>query len=471
MKKPEFKVLFTNEIGNSIPKQQGELIDALLDFLYEKDAKSVFIVKGFAGTGKTTVLGALVRTFAKINGKTVLLAPTGRAAKVLSGRANKPASTIHRKIYQTTKIAGGGMQTGLIPNLHKNTLFIIDEASMISDYSVTNDQISSRNFLGDIMEYVFMGEGCKLIFIGDVGQLPPVGSEESPALDEKYLEFHYPYCKIATFQLTDVIRQASDSDILFNATQLRNELGGKYPKLTLHNRADMVRVPGAELIEAIEESYAKVGKENSIIITRSNKSANQYNQQIRNRILWMEEEVSAGELMMVVANNYYWLGEENKDIGFIANGEMIRIKRVLRSEEIYGFRFLNVTLQLTDYENLEPIDAMLLLDTLTLESPNLSRERQKELFFEIEKDFAYIKDKKKRFEAIMATPHFNALQVKYGYAITCHKSQGGQWEHVFVDQGYLTEDKIDKSFLRWLYTAVTRATDKLHLVNFDDSFF
>jgi exodeoxyribonuclease V len=470
LKKPEFKNLLCDQIGSFIPAQQAELIDILIDFLFQRQTKSVFILKGFAGTGKTTVLGALVRAFDSFKGKTVLLAPTGRAAKVLSTRANKTASTIHRKIYQTQKV-NGSLQVGLAPNLHTNTLFVIDEASMISDYSMNADGSNARNLLEDVMEYVFMGEGCKLIFLGDIGQLPPVGSDESPALDIKYMKYHYPQCYISSFQLTEVIRQASDSDILYNATKLRNELGGSYPKLKLNGRSDLVRVQGMELMETIEQSYDSVGKENTIIITRSNKQANQYNQQVRNRILWMEEEVSSGELMMVVANNYFWLGEENRSIGFIANGEMIRVKRVLKAEEIYGFRFLNVSIQLTDHEDIEPIDVLIVLETLTSETPNLSRQRQKELFFEIEKDFEYIHNKKQRYQKIMESPYFNALQVKYGYAITCHKSQGGQWAHVFLDQGYLTEEMIDKSFLRWLYTGVTRASEQLHLVNFNDLFF
>ncbi|MBW7867347.1 MAG: AAA family ATPase [Brumimicrobium sp.] len=459
------------QFPHEIVESQHILLHNLCAFYVSERNFPLFILKGYAGTGKTSLLSAFVKALVQLKKKSVLLAPTGRAAKVFSHYSGKSAFTIHKKIYRKTKLDGGMIQLGIAPNLHTNTLFLVDEASMIGDYTMQNDgSISPRNLLEDLINYVYQGKNCKLILIGDEGQLPPVGSDYSPALNAEYLDNHFPTLSIEEHQLTEVLRQANDSDILMNATLLRSSTENRYPHFTLRMHNDLIRLNGGDLQEELENAFSHYGREETIVITRSNKRANLFNQQIRNRIFWYEEKIVSSDLLMVVKNNYFWLGDKAEH-GFIANGEIIEVTRVRNSENVYGFDFMNVSIRMPDYEEYGIIEVKLLLNTLETETPNLSRDQMKELFFEVEKEYAYEKNKKKRYELIMNDPYMNALQVKYAYAVTCHKSQGGQWGCVFVDQGFLTEDMLDKSFFRWLYTALTRATEKLYLVNFSDEFF
>lgn len=450
---------------------QSAAMKKLVDFTFDQAGNSVYILSGYAGTGKTTLLGAFVKGLNEIKRKTILIAPTGRAAKVLSGRSQKQALTIHKRIYRKETVAGGGVQLMVAPNLSKNTLFIVDEASMIGDYNMNDDgSISGRNLLQDLINYVFSGPGNKLIFVGDEGQLPPVGSDFSPALNKEYLENYYPQLVITSSRLKKVLRQAEDSDILLNATLLRSASEGSFPSIKLTGKPDLVNILGNDLQDELESSYSNYGSDETIIITRSNKRANQYNQQIRNRILWFEEDLCGGDMLMVVKNNYFWL-EDKSEAGFIANGEILKVMRITKREEMYGFQFAKARVQLVDYPNTGDFEVTLLVDTLTAETPSLPRDRMKELFYAIEAEYIFEKNKRKRYERIMKDPYFNALQVKFAYAITCHKSQGGQWASVFLDHGYLTEELLDKSFFRWLYTGFTRASERLCLVNFDKHFF
>lgn len=451
--------------------EQSGLIDQLVQFYVSPHEHPLFLIKGYAGTGKTTLLSAFVNALSKLKRKTVLLAPTGRAAKVFSQRSKKLALTIHKKIYRKQTVAGGGVRLVLSPNLHTNTLFIIDEASMIADYSQNNDgSISPRNLLEDIVEYVFSGKNCKLIFIGDNAQLPPVGSDYSPALDAEFMMRHFPKAHLFDYQLKEVLRQATDSDILLNATGLRSAPDGSYPTFEITGDRGLYRINGDELQDALEDAFSNYGKDDTLIITRSNKRANAFNQQIRNRILWFDERIVGGDHLMAVKNNYFWLTDQS-EAGFIANGELLKVRRIRNQESLYGFDFADAQIELVDYPNMDVIEVKLLLDVLEAETPNLSRDKMKEFFFAVEEDYKWEKNKKKRYERIMADPYFNALQVKFAYAITCHKSQGGQWPCVFVDQGFLTEEQLDRNYFRWLYTAFTRATEKLFLVNFHPSFF
>lgn len=450
---------------------QAAAMKKLVDFTFGDAANSVYILSGYAGTGKTTLLGAYVKALGAIKTKTVLIAPTGRAAKVLSSRSQRQALTIHKRIYRKETVAGGGVQLALAPNLSKNTMFIVDEASMIGDYTMNADgSVSGRNLLQDLINYVFMGDCNKLIFVGDEGQLPPVGSDFSPALNKEYLQNYYPQLAIEHSQLKKVLRQAEDSDILLNATLLRSAKEKSFPSIRLTGKPDLISVLGNDLQDELETSYAHFGSDETIVITRSNKRANLYNQQIRNRILWFEEDLCGGDMLMVVKNNYFWL-EEGSEAGFIANGEILKVMRITKREEMYGFNFARARVQLIDYPNMGDFEVVLLVDTLTVEAPSLPREKMKELFYAIEAEYLFEHNKRKRYERIMKDPYFNALQVKFAYAITCHKSQGGQWASVFLDHGYLTEDLLDKSFFRWLYTGFTRASERLCLVNFDKHFF
>lgn len=460
-----------SEFPFSPSQEQSILMEKLAAFCTTQDEAATFLLNGYAGTGKTTLVSALVRGLAKINRKTVLLAPTGRAAKVFAHRSGKTALTIHKKIYRKETVAGGGVQLVLAPNLHTHTIFLIDEASMIADYSQQNDgSISTRNLLEDVIGYVFAGKDCKLIFIGDRAQLPPVGSDTSPALDKNYLNNYFSQLTIWDIELRNVLRQAEDSAILANATALRSAPENSYPKFSLPKNTDLFRIIGDELQDALESAYADYGKEETIVITRSNKRANLFNQEIRGRILWMEDHINQGDQLMVVRNNYFWLDDKSQ-AGFIANGELISIERLGKEEHLYGFHFVEARIKLLDYPKMDSLSVKLLLDVINEEGPNLPREKMKALFFAVEQDYLWEKNKRKRFERIMADPYFNALQVKFAYAITCHKSQGGQWGCVFIDQGYLTEEMLDQSYFRWLYTAFTRPTEKLYLVNFHDAFF
>ncbi len=450
--------------------EQQKLIDELVDFYCQSDEYGAFILSGYAGTGKTTLLSAFVQGLHSLKRKTILLAPTGRAAKVFSQQSKMTALTIHKKIYRKETVAGGGVRLALCPNLHTNTIFLVDEASMIGDYTMSSDGgINPRNLLEDCIEYVYSGKNCKLIFIGDDAQLPPVGADFSPALQLKYLSSNFPKLNLQKFQLKNVLRQADDSDILRNATKLRSAKDGAFPNFTLRKNKGMMRIDGGELQDCLESAFGSNSDE-TIVITRSNKRANLFNQQIRGRILWMEERINSGDKLMVVRNNYFWLDDKSQ-AGFIANGEMILVERLYRQETLYGFDFVDARIKLIDYPEMGSVEVKLMLNTLEEETPNLSREKMKALFFAIEEDYSWEKNKRKRYEKIMSDPYFNALQIKFAYAITCHKSQGGQWENVFIDQGYLVEDMLDRNYFRWLYTALTRATEHVWLLNFDNAFF
>ena len=425
---------------------------------------------GYAGTGKTTLVSALVKTMAQLERRCVLLAPTGRAAKVFSSYSGRSAYTIHRWIYRQKSILNGA-QFVLSENRSVNTLFIVDEASMIANDGSSG--FGTGALLDDLVEYVYSGRGCSMLLLGDTAQLPPVGELLSPALSAEYMRSMF--LDVTHVELTQVMRQLDGSGILQNATMLREIIcsggSGFLPQLQLKGFADITPVSGDELIEAIEGSYSSVGVEDTIVLCRSNKRANVYNEGIRRRILYREEELNHGDMLMVVKNNYYWrelLGKEDKSlldkIDFIANGDMAEIVRVGGVEEMYGFRYAEVTLSLVDYEDCE-IDVMIMLDTLMSESPSLTREESERLFAAVWEDYPEIRSKRKRMEEIRKNPYYNALQVKYGYAVTCHKAQGGQWKHVFLDQGYVTADMMNADYYRWLYTAFTRATEKLYLVN------
>lgn len=450
---------------------QSELFEELERFMRFHERKSLFVLSGYAGTGKTSVLGAFVQVLKELKVPVRLLAPTGRAAKVFGGKANTDAFTIHKVIYRRKSKTDLSAPLSLQPNLLKHTVFIVDEASMIGDYTLQSDgSVNVRNLLEDLFEFVYSGEGCRLILMGDEGQLPPVGSDYSPALQVDYLKNHFPEIELFRFRLEEVLRQAEDSEVLRNATLLRNTEWVDYPKFDLRPGSDLVRLNGMELQDALDSAIHSDGVEETIVITRSNKRANNYNLQIRGRILWYEEELCGGDCLMVVKNNYYWMGEDSK-MGFIANGEMLRIRRILGYEELYGFRFVRIMANFVDYDTEGDVELILHTETLLTEGPNLPRTRMKELFYAVEADYMHIKVKKERYEAILKDPYFNALQVKYAYAVTCHKSQGGQWKNVFIDQGFLNEDVLGPDYYRWLYTALTRTTDKAFLINFDDAFF
>ncbi len=457
---------------NMTPSEsQAILFQKLEEFARSKSDFPLFIISGYAGTGKTSVLGAYVRALKHYKVETKLLAPTGRAAKVFSNKSNENALTIHKQIYRRKSKVDITSGLDLQPNLYKSTIFFVDEASMIGEYTKTKDGgVSARNLLDDLLEYVFSGVNCKLVLLGDTGQLPPVGSDFSPALNEEYMRNNYPRMHLFSFQLKEVLRQSRDSEILRNATLLRNTDWVDYPKFHLKPDTDLVRVDGLELQDFLETSYGNFGQEETILITRSNKQANKYNQHIRGRILWFEEMLCSGDCLMVVKNNYFWLGDDSK-IGFIANGELIKIIRLQKVEEVHGFEFAHVIVQFVDYADAGDIELIMHTESLSVEGPSLSRERMRELFFSVERDYANIRVKKDRYDAILKDKYFNALQVKYAYAVTCHKSQGGQWSEVYIDQGFINEDILNSDYYRWLYTALTRATNKVYLVNFSDEFF
>ncbi len=455
-------------------KDQASLTTHLSDFLTDSNPDSVFLLKGYAGTGKTTIVSSLVKVLPEFNLKTVLLAPTGRAAKVLAGYAGKQALTIHKKIYRIQTAGDGSVQIVRRENKHSNTIFIADEASMIpgSDTTERGSLFGRSNLLDDLIEYVYNQKNCRLLLIGDTAQLPPVHSAESPALNKSFLEGHYQVF-VREYELREVVRQARDSGILYNATKLRYMLAGNtngFPALQTDRYGDVVRVQGQEAADEVDNAFLSGGKEQALMICRSNKRANLYNQHIRQRVLFMEDEINAGDLLMVVRNNYYWL-PETSEAGFIANGDIMELKRIQRTEEIYGFRFADVTARLTDYPDMPDMEVKLMLDTLQTETPALPETHTRKLFDAVAEDFRDIPNKRTRMSAIRNSPYLNALQVKYAYAMTCHKAQGGQWENVFVEMGYLPDKKPDIEYLRWLYTAFTRGTQKVFLLNFADDFF
>ena len=457
-------------------------------FLTSRHDMELFLLRGYAGTGKTTLVGALVKTLMELKQPVVLMAPTGRAAKVFSSYAGCPASTIHKRIYRQKTITDAD-SFSLNVNLSKHTLFIVDEASMISNEGLSSSTFGTGRLLDDLIQYVYSGEGCRLMLMGDTAQLPPVGDEESPALMPSVLASYG--LQVYEHTLTQVMRQLSESGILYNATMIRCKLMelngaeipdfvssysdasvGSSPASVIDYRAfsDVCRLPGDELVESLTTAYSHWGADDCMIICRSNKRANIYNQGIRNMILYREEELSTGDRIMVVKNNYYWIERlvreqhQAQPLSFIANGDIAVVRRVRRTRELYGFRFADVLLSFPDYDDYE-LETTVLLDTLHSESPSLTREESNRLFEAVMEDYADISQKKERYKQLREDPHFNALQIKYAYAVTCHKAQGGQWSAIYLDQGYLPPDTSATDYYRWLYTAFTRATEQVYLVN------
>lgn len=448
--------------------EQEITIESFVNFLFSPKTDAIFLLKGYAGTGKTTLISALVKTLDQLKQKCVLLAPTGRAAKVFSHYAGHPAYTIHRKIYRQRTFSNELDNFVMNANLHQHTLFIVDEASMIANEGLSGGMFGTGRLLDDLIHYVYAGQGCRLMLIGDTAQLPPVGEEESPALSASMLEGYG--LEVTEHCLTQVVRQEQDSGILYNATSLRQYIAEEeyfsLPRIKADGFPDIRIISGGELIDTINECYDKAGMDETMIICRSNKRANLYNKGIRNTILYREDELNTGDLLMVAKNNYYW-GADCKEMDFIANGDIAVVRRVRRTHEMYGFRFADVTLCFPDYNDLE-LDVKILLDTLHSDAPALTREESNRLFQAVQEDYGDITVKRERMKKIKEDTWYNALQVKYAYAVTCHKAQGGQWQRVFVDQGYMTKEMLTPDYYRWLYTAFTRATEVLYLVNWPE---
>lgn len=469
----DFHLLLLKNFYHEPTYGQDELMLRLSDFVRSDQGKPLYVIKGYAGTGKTSIVSALVRSLDQLGRRTVLLAPTGRAAKVLSAYSGKPAFTIHKRIYFQRTRKDGGIFLTLQNNLYKRAFFIVDEASMIAGESINEENLfSSRNLLDDLIEYTYSGEGCKLILIGDTAQLPPVGTLLSPALDLEFLKSRYGL-SISSSELTEVMRQAEESGILANATMLRESIRKgviNAPKFMMGDFNDVERLSGYDLEDYLSEAFTGDEAENSIVVTRSNKRANIFNQEIRKRIIFREYELEGGDLLMVVRNNYYWLPPES-EAGFIANGDIVELVSLRNVEDKYGFRFADVTINMVDYEGVRSVDVKVMLDTLMGETANLPQADMRKLFDAVMGQYDDIPERRRRIEKVKSDPYYNALQVKFAYAMTCHKTQGGQWEKVFIDQGYLPANGIDQEYLRWLYTAITRATGKVYFVNFKDQFF
>ncbi len=453
-------------------ESQNAAIELFVDFLTSTEENPVFVLKGYAGTGKTSLISSIVSALDEFQFRQVLMAPTGRAAKVFSGYAAKAAYTIHKVIYRQ-KSANDGLGTfNLNKNLKPDTIFFVDEASMISGLSSEYTSFGSGNLLEDLFNFVFENRNCRLVLIGDSAQLPPIGNSTSPALDTDILKY-YGVTQFSCF-LTDVVRQSLGSGILNNASSLRCFIESEtffddLPKFDTYGYKDIKRISGEELIEEINTAYDTVGMDETLIVNRSNKRTNLYNKGIRNSILYKEEEVSVGDYILVVKNNYYWL-KDNKEVDFIANGDIAEIVRIKGYEELYDKRFVNCTIRLVDYKELE-VDVKLILDVLNTDTAGFTQKEQETFFYEIMRDYEDLSPKRKQYEAVKNNEYYNALQVKFAYAMTCHKAQGGQWKVVFVDPGFVPEENINKDYYRWLYTAITRCTDKLYLVNFKDEYF
>lgn len=446
--------------------EQEKVIKSLSDFLFLPKNETVFLLKGYAGTGKTSLFSALVKTLDQLQQKCVLLAPTGRAAKVFASYAGHPAYTIHKKIYRQQTVAADMGSFSLNDNLAKHTLFIVDEASMISNLGLTGSAFGTGCLLDDLINFVYSGEGCRLMLMGDTAQLPPVGEELSPALFADALRGYG--LQVFEETLTQVVRQGQESGILWNATVLRQLITSgdtfSLPKIKIEGFADIKVLPGNELIAQLEECYQRDGEDETIVVCRSNKRANIYNNGIRSQILWRESELEGGDRLMVAKNNYFWT-QHHSQIDFIANGEMAVVRRLRNERRLYGFRFADVSLLFPDYTDVE-VEATVLMDTLHSESPSLTKEENERLFNEVLEDYADISQKRDRLKKLKEDAYYNALQVKYAYAITCHKAQGGQWKNVFLDQGYMPEESLTPDYFQWLYTAFTRATGTLYLVNY-----
>ncbi len=472
MNSNEFYSLVKQQFPFQPTLKQDIVLQQLSEFIFSEKKNDLYLLKGYAGTGKTTIIGTVVSNLWKAKKSAVLLAPTGRAAKVISNYSKKEAFTIHKKIYFPKKEKGGGVKFVMQPNKHKNTIFIVDEASMIPDAPSDSKFSDASSLLDDLMSYVYSGHHCKLLLIGDTAQLPPVKLELSPALDANILELTYNKT-VTKMELDEVMRQEQDSGILVNATSLREMMDDSFLEsfqFDLRGFKDIVRLTdGQEIMDAINDSYSEMGNEETAFIVRSNKRANLYNEQIRNRILFNENELSAGDFLMVVKNNYYWV-KPNSDAGFIANGDIIEILEIFRIIDLYGFRFAEVKIRMVDYPRMTPFETVLMLDTISAETPSLPYEDSNRLYQEVMKDYEHETSGYKKFLGVKNNKYFNALQVKFSYAITCHKSQGGQWSTVFVEQPYLP-DGITLDYLRWLYTAITRAKEKLYLIGFKDEFF
>ena len=480
----ELKYQILQQFGFPPTPEQAQALDVFVQFMTDSNPHAVMILRGSAGTGKTSLSGAIVRTLRAVRQKVMLLAPTGRAAKVFSLNSGMPAYTIHRRIYREKAFAGVDGQFNLNDNLYTDTLFMVDEASMIANLGLGGTTFGSGCLLDDLVHFVYQGHNDRLLLIGDKAQLPPVGEEESPALSAAMLQGYG--LSVYECDLNEVVRQSQQSGILFNATRIRQMITHdditQLPKIRFSGFSDIREMPGAELIEALGDSYHHVGLDDTIVVTRSNKRANIFNQGIRNMVLDREEELESGDMLMIVKNNYYWMEEERKKIkeseerrvqsnelpAFLANGDRAKVMKVSRRIDLYGFHFATLLLKFPDYDNYE-LEATVLLDTLTSEAPALTHDQQEQLFHKIEEDYQDIPLKVDRMKAIRQDPYFNALQVKFAYAVTCHKAQGGQWSHVYVDQGYMTDEMLTPDYIHWLYTAFTRATEMLYLVNWPNT--
>jgi exodeoxyribonuclease-5 len=456
-------------LGNIPTDDQSETLKKISEYITGDTSDVIFLLTGYAGTGKTSLISSVVKTLDLLRMKSVLMAPTGRAAKVLSYFAGKQSFTIHKKIYRQKSSKDGLGSFVLDRNLHRETYFIVDEASMVSNNSNDLSLFGSGRLLDDLIEYVYSGIDCKLIIAGDIAQLPPVGSVLSSALDPESLK-EYGF-GLVTAELKQVVRQSETSGVLMNATKVRLQIADNdlvHPLLDCVNFTDIKRISGEELIDEISASYSKCGLEGTIIVVNSNKQANRYNQGIRNRIFFREEEISAGDMIMVVKNNYF-LKDDEGESRFIANGDIAEVRRITKYEEKYGFRFADMLLKFTDYD-LE-VESKVMLDVLQLDTPALPQDKAKELFQNVLSEYHFLKTRRKQIEAVRSDSYFNALQVKFSYAVTCHKAQGGQWERVFIDQGMFNRQEITIDYLRWFYTAITRTTERLYLVNFSDEWF
>jgi exodeoxyribonuclease V len=457
-------------LGNTPTDDQSNALKKIASYICDNNNDVIFLMTGYAGTGKTSVISSMVKTLDILRMRSVLLAPTGRAAKVLASYSGRQAYTIHKKIYRQKSSRDGFGSFLLDRNLHKDTFFIVDEASMVSNSSGDSSLFGSGKLLDDLIEFVYSGTECKLVLVGDTAQLPPVGSILSPALDPASIG-GYGFGLISC-ELRQVLRQSETSGVLMNATRVRLQVAENdlvHPSIDCINYKDTIRITGEELIDEISSAYGTCGMEGTIIVVNSNKQANRYNQGIRNRIFFREEEISPGDMVMVVKNNYFIIDEDEDGAGFIANGDIAEVKKIRKYEERYGFRFADMVLKFPDY-NLE-IESKVMMDVLHLDTPALPAEKNKELYQNILTDYLNIKTRRKQFEAVKNNPYFNALQIKFAYAVTCHKAQGGQWERVFIDQGMFNRNEITIDYLRWFYTALTRSTDRVYLVNFAEDFF
>jgi exodeoxyribonuclease-5 len=462
-----FNQFFLEQICKNFPfsptAEQQSALEMLCDFLFDRNSDAVFLLKGYAGTGKSSLVGAVVKTMNGMKQKSVLLAPTGRAAKVFAAYSGQNAFTVHKKIYRQKAFSGESSGFVQAENLHKHTLFIVDESSMIANDGL-DSAFGSGRLLDDLVHYVYSGEGCRLLLLGDSAQLPPVSQTESPALDAEILRGYG--LTVYEKTMTQVVRQAEMSGILKNATLLRQTLESGntnvFPKLVTKNFPDVITVEGAELIERLEECHRRDGLEETVVISRSNRRANLFNSGIRSQILWREEELSNGDLLLVAKNNYFW-SDKIEAMNFIANGDIMQVRRIGKSQELYGFRFRDITVYFPDYD--VETELKIIMETLNSDTPALSREMSDRLFYSVLEDYADIPLKRDRMKMMKANPFFNAVQVKFAYALTCHKAQGGQWKNVFLDLAYVPEEYLGVDFYRWLYTAFTRATDRLFLVN------